>query len=242
MSNLYSVVHVENHGILQYLTLDRVARVNLFVGGNGVGKSALLDAIYFMSLSHGAPDIVTATSKSYNIAPQKTEINEDMKMDIVELLKLVDSRIIDIEFDGCSRINLSFAGDTNSIQNGYKPEYFGNGMCYMVTLALKLMEARNNVLLIDEFGVGLHYSVIRKLWGMLFMLANKYNIQVFATTHSSDVIAGFSASWKKHEKDGSFCRLSKCTKSTREGIRPVDAVNYDCETLEYAIIGRIEVR
>jgi len=238
MPNLYSVVYIGIHGILHDLTLDRVACVNLFVGRNGVGKSALLDAIRCMS--HGAPDIVT--SKSYNIAPQKTEINEDMKMDIVELLKLVDSRIVDIQFDACSRIKLSFTDDTNSIKKGYKPEYFGNGMCYMVTLASKLMEARNNVLLIDEFGVGLHYSVIRKLWDMLFMLANKYSIQIFATTHSQDVIAGFSASWKKHEKDGSFCRLSKCTKSTREGTRPVDVVNYDCEILEYAVIGRIEVR
>jgi len=111
----------------------------------------------------------------------------------------------------------------------------GQGMLRMLQLVLSLVQAKNGFLLIDEFENGLHYSVQPKVWNMLFILAKKFNIQVFATTHSKDTVESFGKIWKQDQEAGSFHRLS-----LRKGL--IQAVAYDCEMLDTAITGDIEVR
>jgi predicted ATPase len=68
----------------------------------------------------------------------------------------------------------------------------GDGMLRILQLVLKVFSARGGFLLIDEFENGLHYAVQEKIWALLFELANKLDIQVFATTHSWDCIESFA--------------------------------------------------
>ena len=68
----------------------------------------------------------------------------------------------------------------------------GDGMLRVLQLVLKIFSARGGFLLIDEFENGLHYSVQEKIWTLLFELAHKLDIQVFATTHSWDCIENFA--------------------------------------------------
>ena len=67
----------------------------------------------------------------------------------------------------------------------------GDGINRILTIILAMVNCENGYLLIDEFENGLHYSVQEKLWEIIFSLAEKLNIQVFATTHSSDTIRAF---------------------------------------------------
>lgn len=68
----------------------------------------------------------------------------------------------------------------------------GEGMLRVLQLALKVFPAKGGFLLIDEFESGLHYSVQGKIWALVFELARKLDIQVFATTHSWDCIENFA--------------------------------------------------
>jgi len=68
----------------------------------------------------------------------------------------------------------------------------GDGINRILTIILAMLNSIDGVLLIDEFENGLHYSVQQKLWNIIFMLSEKLNIQVFATTHSNDCISGFT--------------------------------------------------
>ncbi len=68
----------------------------------------------------------------------------------------------------------------------------GDGMLRILQLILKIVPARGGFLLIDEFENGLHFSVQQQIWSLLFELAVKLDIQVFATTHSWDCVESFA--------------------------------------------------
>lgn len=64
----------------------------------------------------------------------------------------------------------------------------GNGIWRLLGVVLKLIASRNSVLLIDEIDTGLHYTVMEKMWKLIFEASKQLNVQVFATTHSRDCI------------------------------------------------------
>ena len=62
----------------------------------------------------------------------------------------------------------------------------GDGIWRLLALALSLVRARRGVLMIDEIDTGLHYSALEDMWRLVGLTAKRLDIQVFATTHSSD--------------------------------------------------------
>ncbi len=61
----------------------------------------------------------------------------------------------------------------------------------LLGVALALVNASDGVLLIDEIESGLHYTVQADMWRLIFRVAHRLNVQVFATTHSWDCIEAF---------------------------------------------------
>ena len=68
----------------------------------------------------------------------------------------------------------------------------GDGAVRFFTIILALTNCQNGFLLLDEVENGLHYSVQRVLWSLVLQTAHNNNVQVIATTHSSDCINGFA--------------------------------------------------
>lgn len=62
----------------------------------------------------------------------------------------------------------------------------GDGIWRMLGLALNVVHASNGILLIDEIDTGLHHTVMQDMWKFLYSAAKRYDVQVFATTHSRD--------------------------------------------------------
>ncbi|HEY9853506.1 MAG TPA: AAA family ATPase [Leptolyngbyaceae cyanobacterium] len=62
----------------------------------------------------------------------------------------------------------------------------GDGIWRMLGLALAIVNAKDGILLVDEIDSGLHFSTMSDMWKMIWETAKKLNVQVFATTHSSD--------------------------------------------------------
>ena len=81
----------------------------------------------------------------------------------------------------------------------------GDGINRVLTIILSLINSKGGLFLLDEFENGLHYSVQRNLWNIIFELAESLDIQVFATTHSNDCINSFAHS--SVGKDGLAIRL-----------------------------------
>jgi len=64
----------------------------------------------------------------------------------------------------------------------------GDGMWRMFSIAVALIRSRGGVLLVDEIDTGLHYSTMHEMWWLVLQTAERLDVQVFATTHSSDCI------------------------------------------------------
>jgi ABC-type cobalamin/Fe3+-siderophores transport system ATPase subunit len=112
----------------------------------------------------------------------------------------------------------------------------GNGMSRILGLTLALVNAQDGILLIDEIENGIHYSAQQELWQMIFRLAGRLNIQVFATTHSWDCIEAFQKAAKENAQEkGMLIRLS-----LEQG--EIDATLFDEEELQIVTRERMEVR
>lgn len=110
----------------------------------------------------------------------------------------------------------------------------GDGINRILTVILNMVNCKNGVFLLDEFETGLHYSVQTQLWQLIFVLAEKLNIQVFVTSHSNDCIRSFAEANKYG--NGRLIRLSE-----RKG-EIVPTIYADNEDIKYAIDNDIEIR
>lgn len=94
----------------------------------------------------------------------------------------------------------------------------GDGMLRVLQLALKLFSAKGGLFLVDEFENGLHYSVQEKVWALLFDMAEKLDIQVFATTHSWDCIESFTkVAVARQDVDGVLFRMGRSVRTSDSG-------------------------
>lgn len=112
----------------------------------------------------------------------------------------------------------------------------GDGAARLFSVALALANSRGGFLLIDEAENGIHYSVQPRFWDMVLRTAHRHDIQVLATTHSSDCIAGFAqAAMDNTDVEGTLVRLDR----DERGLR---AVPYSEKGLKAAADQGIEVR
>ncbi len=160
--------------------------------------------------------------------------------EVISALKLIDNRVSGVTFvdniyqkssDG-NRIPLV---KIEGIDDLLPLKSMGDGMTRLFHIIVALVNAKNGILLIDEFENGLHWTVQPKVWDMVFQLSEKLNVQVFATTHSRDCIEGFDSAWNKYPDLGAFFRLD-----IKDGL--IKATEYTSETLTDAIDMDVEVR
>ncbi len=117
----------------------------------------------------------------------------------------------------------------------------GDGMLRVLQLALKIFSAKGGFLLIDEFENGLHFSVQEKVWDWLFDLAKRFEIQVFATTHSWDCVESFAkVALRKEDTEGMLFRVGRSVRTHDKG--KVIATEFDKEKLATITQADVEVR
>jgi hypothetical protein len=161
----------------------------------------------------------------------------EMEDEVVKSLQLIDPNIKKIamvgrKFGGNYRIPVVRYGDGDE---RVPLKSFGEGMVRIFHIALALVNAKGGFLLIDEFENGLHWTIQPSVWNVVFTMAERLNVKVFATTHSKDCIRGFHETWSQREPDGTFHRLDIRNKK-------IKAVSYTCETLADALETDVEVR
>ena len=175
----------------------------------------------------------------------------DLEDDVLTALKIVAPGIERLSFTGESS-SISRDLDESSrvrsrersipiirIANIDKPiplRSLGDGMQRMLGIALSLVNVREGMLLVDEIENGLHYSVLLDMWRLVFQLAHRLNIQVFATTHSWDCIEAFQkAALEDQHEEALLIRLN----DKKNGI---DVTLFDERRLAIATREQIEVR
>ena len=114
----------------------------------------------------------------------------------------------------------------------------GDGVYRTLGIALALANAQNKILLIDEFESGLHHSIQKQLWQLIFKYAKQWNIQAFITTHSEDTLRNFYfvGALEENKQEANFIRLQYNRKDKLE------AISYDMDRLEKALDLELEIR
>ncbi len=169
---------------------------------------------------------------------------EDIKLTdledlVIKMLRIIEPNLKDFGFvanEPCIRLeNISHRISLYSMGDGV------SRLLQIIVKLAKIAKADNAVLLIDEFENGLHYSVQPKVWRLIFELAKRFNIQVFATTHSWDCIESFAQVAKEREDlDGVLFRMGRSVRKSDKG--KVIATVYDEEDLHYITKAKMEVR
>jgi AAA15 family ATPase/GTPase len=69
---------------------------------------------------------------------------------------------------------------------------FGNGLKLYIAIIAQIYASENGSLFIDEIENGIHYSQFNKLWKLIFKISKDVNCQIFATTHSKEIISSYN--------------------------------------------------
>lgn len=109
-------------------------------------------------------------------------VKEDKKKDYIKLLRIFDENINDI----------SIVEKTIWIHSDIKetmPLYaYGMGLQKALLISLLLTMSKNGILLIDEIETAIHTSAIGEIFNFIIQACIELNIQLFATTHSIEII------------------------------------------------------
>ena len=112
----------------------------------------------------------------------------------------------------------------------------GEGMVRLADLVMRIGNAPNGVVLVDEIENGLHHTVLPKVWRAIREVARQFDTQIFATTHSLECIMAAHKAFSEGEQyDFRLHRLERINGDIR-------SVTYDQKTLEAAIETGLEVR
>jgi len=184
--------------------------------GGGI-PNAIHDAeelIQFLSINNGSNSRFVP---SYGLDPNYlyrrwNEIALTPKEDeIVRGLQIVDpsiSRVAVIPYDNNEKQLFKIRRD--GIDSSLSMNSLGGGLQRLFEIAIVLVECKDNVLLIDEIENGLHYSIQSQVWKLIFEMAKRLNVQVFATTHSWDCLEAFQEAANVYKDVSSqMIRLSK---------------------------------
>jgi len=119
---------------------------------------------------------------------------------------------------------------------------FGEAISKVMYIILRIINNKNSILLIDEIENGIHHTNQFEFWKMLFKLAKEFDIQIFATTHSGEMIRAFANAGLEELEAGNgdtaaYIELARNPRKDR-----IVGIVRDVEQLDYAITHEKGVR
>ncbi|MCG6534036.1 MAG: AAA family ATPase [Syntrophales bacterium LBB04] len=135
----------------------------------------------------------------------------DREKDVIEALRIIDPEISAVSMIGGEgpRQTRTAIVRSAAISRPVPLRSFGDGLNRLFGIVLSLVNAKDGLLLIDEFENGLHHSIQVDIWKAIFKLASRLDIQVVATSHSWDAINAFQKAASEDPEEGVLIRLSR---------------------------------
>jgi AAA15 family ATPase/GTPase len=114
---------------------------------------------------------------------------------------------------------------------------FGDGLRHYISIICALYECEKGYLLIDEIDNGIYYSQLDRLWDIILSLSKQNHCQVFATTHSKEMLEALVRAAKRLDEQAISYTL--LVKNDRQQIK---ALSLDYEMLFDGIEQEREMR
>ena len=133
---------------------------------------------------------------------------------VLEGFKAIDPTIEEVKIISIGEPNLYIRRKGEPLM---PMDLFGDAITKMAKIIIYLIGCKNYILLIDEIENGIHYANQPQVWELIFKLANKFNVQVFATTHSKEMIQAFNkvALEGGFEEDAKYIEMARHYKTQR---------------------------
>ena len=114
-------------------------------------------------------------------------ILKNLKPEIVELISMIDSEIIDLDIlDPTGKKSRLYVIHKTL---GFTPlSAFGDGVRRLLFMALTIAKLKDGILLIDELETAIHTEALLSSFSWLVKWCKEMNIQLFATTHSLETV------------------------------------------------------
>jgi len=154
---------------------------------------------------------------------------------IIDILRLVDNRIVSLDYiDRDVFVDLGF-GKLVPIN------VMGDGIRKLLGVVVSMYECKNGVIFIDEIDNGFHYSLMSLLWKTVLETAKKLQVQVFATTHSSDSLRGLAAITSTDKIEGMRAQTA-CYYLQALEAGEIKSYRYEADKFEFLINQGEEIR
>lgn len=115
----------------------------------------------------------------------------------------------------------------------------GDGARKILSILTSIYECKNGMVLIDELSNGFHYSVMKGLWWSIISVAQKNNVQIFATTHDLDSIKGLRDAAVSCKEYGNSIACFKLQSVKNAELK---SYQYSLDSVDYSLTQDIEIR
>jgi len=152
---------------------------------------------------------------------------------IFDLMRIIEPRLIDIQLVG-NEFLVNLGGETRLPIN-----VMGDGFLKIFNLILDIHYSKNGILIVDELDNGIHYSVMPLLWKAIDEACSRLNVQLFASTHSLDLIKGLVSAFEDESRMHDNIAAYKLIRRPNDEIA---SVRYTIRELSYSVNQNIEMR
>ncbi|MBL7784426.1 MAG: AAA family ATPase [Chitinophagales bacterium] len=164
-------------------------------------------------------------SNLYSLAKENKKVQQ-----LNEMLHLLDNTIIGSEIDapgGEPVIKILLENDQS-----FPLAMFGDAIRKVTELMLILLNTSNGIFFIDEIENGIHFTKHKDLWNKLFQVIDKNDIQIFATSHSAEMIRAFNeVAYEHYPSQAMYFEMSRSPKTQQIIVNSMDM-----EMLNYQIL------
>jgi AAA15 family ATPase/GTPase len=150
---------------------------------------------------------------------------------LVEILQIIEPKVKGLLYMGSSKHSLGISVSNQLISLSD----FGDGFKYLLNYFIKFIDKKNSgdttesILLIDEIENGIHHTAHKDFWKTIFKLSKELKVQVFATTHSLEMIKAFNEV-AKSEGGGAYFEMAREYETGQ-----IFAQKHDADLLEYEL-------
>jgi AAA15 family ATPase/GTPase len=169
-------------------------------------SSAIKDIQVLCNVSYSSPFSMTNNNDMFTIHEANVVLNN---MDsIVSFIQ----KNIDTKFKGVQIVTKGsrtrFLVNHDDFETAQDLTMFGDGLQRIFHITMQFAAARNGIVLLDEIENAIHFTLFEKLVAFIKILANKFNVQVFITSHSKECIDAFFID-ERYNENVSVYNLSK---------------------------------
>jgi AAA15 family ATPase/GTPase len=171
-------IKIEDYKCFKNFQLTNLKQLNIIVGENGVGKSALLE--YINNKDPLKNWVEFNDPKKYGDSTK--HFIEKNKFFLQKIYPdLIDIHFIDMT-DNFRQIKIEIKEKKLPIC------YMGDAFQKVFQLLFLIHNCQNTVLAIDEIENSIHYTNMPIVWEMLLSASRELNVQLFITTHSYEML------------------------------------------------------